>query len=225
MPPNYGVYTKKPWQSIKKSRIFVTMKVANIVSENKIELEPASSFNFVSSMDDIDESLPTLIIGWKFMTQFFPEQDILEKQIDEKTIWTYSRSEKRVDFEIDTEKFINFAHKYLISKVLYVFVDPIQYKLGNIKKILGKIKNSKKIISYHHGDMVYIYTENIVFGIDLSLLQFMGLDRSKILRRIQEDSTVFLTEANILIEYKDYVERLGNQVKYVPYLYSIRNDE
>jgi len=176
-------------------------------------------------MDEIIEGLPTIIVGWKFMTQFFPEQDILEKQIDEKTFWTYARTEKRSDYEVDIENFITFAHKYLVNNVFYVFIDPIQYKLSKIKKVLAKIKSSEKIISYHHGDMVYICTDNIVFGVDLLLLEFIGLNRAKVLSKIEADSNVFLTEPNILIEYKDYVERLGNQVKYVPYLYSIGNNE
>lgn len=225
MQVNYGVFTKKHWQNTKKSCIFANMKIANIVSETKITLEKENLFNFVSSMDEIDENLPTLIVGWKFMKQFYPEQDILEKKIDEKVSWTYSRTEKRSDFEVDVEKFITFAHKDLVSNVFYVFIDPIQYKLGKIKKILRKIKSSEKIISYHHGNMVYICVDNIVFGVDLLLLEFLEISTPKFLRKIESDSHVFLTEEEILIEYKDYVQRLGDQFKYIPYLYSIGSNE
>ena len=73
--------------------------------------------------------------------------------------------------------------------------------------------------------MIYIYGDNLIFGIDLKLLHFVGLDINKIKYKIKTKSIVFLGESEILIEYKNYIDELGLQVKYLPFLYFIRNEQ
>jgi hypothetical protein len=50
--------------------------------------------------------------------------------------------------------------------------------------------------------MLYLYGDNIIFGIDLKLLKFMGINTDKVLNKIKLKSTVFYDEIEILIEYK-----------------------
>jgi len=69
--------------------------------------------------------------------------------------------------------------------------------------------------------MIYIYGENLIFGLDLNLLNYMKMNTTKIKNRIKTISNVFLDNDNIFIEYKKNVGRLGNQVRYIPYFYSI----
>jgi hypothetical protein len=73
--------------------------------------------------------------------------------------------------------------------------------------------------------MIYIYGENLIFGIDLKLLKFIGLNVDKIILKIKNNSNVFLSGEKILIEYKKNVEALGNQDRYIPFLYAIRNGQ
>jgi len=53
----------------------------------------------------------------------------------------------------------------------------------------------------------------------------MKINGIKIKNRIKAISTVFLEDNNIFIEYKKNVGRLGNQVRYIPYFYSIIHGE
>jgi hypothetical protein len=55
--------------------------------------------------------------------------------------------------------------------------------------------------------------------------EFIGDDREKIISKIKELSDVFLHGNEIIIEYKDYMNMYENDYKYIPYLYSIINDE
>ena len=73
--------------------------------------------------------------------------------------------------------------------------------------------------------MLYIYAEKIIFGVDLKLLKYIGLDYKKIKDKIIRKSLVFLTNDKILIEYKNTVAELDNQVRYIPYLFSITNEQ
>jgi hypothetical protein len=68
-----------------------------------------------------------------------------------------------------------------------------------------------------------MYGDNLIFGIALNLTEFIGLDTNKVISKIKDKSKHFLTDNTIFIEYKNRVEILDNQVKYIPYLYSIEN--
>jgi len=71
--------------------------------------------------------------------------------------------------------------------------------------------------------MVYIYCDCIIFGVDLNLMEFIGLDKDKVILKIKIKSKYFLSKFTIFIEYKNRLENLDGQVKYVPYLYLIEN--
>jgi hypothetical protein len=72
--------------------------------------------------------------------------------------------------------------------------------------------------------MLYIYGDKFLFGVDLKLMSYIGIKKDKIKHIIKSKSPVFLEENEILIEYKNYIEELGYQIKFLPYLYSIRNE-
>jgi hypothetical protein len=72
--------------------------------------------------------------------------------------------------------------------------------------------------------MVYMHFDTFIFGIDLDMIEFIGLNVDKFLLKIKNKSKVFLEKNMIFIEYKTRIENLDNQVKYIPYLYSIENE-
>lgn len=197
------------------------MKVGNIVSTTNITI--TDDFNVVKSLDDIIQGLPTLIIGWDYVKKNYPDYDITDRKLSDNLYWTFKKTEKRELHEEDIYNFIQKIYSDLLANINYVFIDPIINNKKVIKKILKKINSIKQIVSYHHNDMIYMYGENIIFGIDLNLINFMGFDVNRIISKIKDKSKYFLTKSSIFIEYKDKVENLDNQVKYIPYLYLINN--
>lgn len=197
------------------------MKVANIVSDSKVDV--SKDFNIVKTTDEIIDKIPTLIVGWDFIKEKYPDYDILNKKLSDNVYWTFKKTEKRDIYEEDIFNFIELSYKSFVNKTTYIFIDPIHRSRKEIKKILKKIYSFKKIISYEHGHMIYIYGENLIFGVDLNLIEFIGLNINKIKTKIIQISNIFLTEKDIFIEYKKRVEILDNQVKYIPLLYSIEN--
>jgi hypothetical protein len=198
------------------------MKFANIVTNTSINL--SEDFNVVESMDEIIHGLPTLIVGFDIADKLFPNYDVGYKKITDNIYWTTKKTENRDKHNIEIEWFKFFVYNEMVKNVSYIFVDPIQYNKKTILKILKKIYNSKNKISYHHKDMIYIYSENLIFGVDLKLLRYIGLNEDKIKDKIIKLSSVFLRETNIFIEYKNIIEDLDNQVRFLPFLYSIRNE-
>jgi len=197
------------------------MKIGNIVSSNKIDV--SIDFNVVESLDNIIQGLPTLIVGWDYIKKNYPNYDIVDRKLGSNLYWTFKKTEKRELYEEDLYLFKQSTYSHLIKDIKYVFIDPLQQKLRTIKKIIKKMYSFKKIIAYIHDDMIYLYDENTIFGIDLILLEFIGIHRSKITQIMSRITHVSLTKESIFIEYRKRIENLDNQVMYIPFLYSLEN--
>jgi hypothetical protein len=117
------------------------------------------------------------------------------------------------------------VYKDLFEKVSYVFIDPIQYKPRVLVKILKKIYYLENKITYINNKMIYIYSDNFIFGIDLKLLEYIGMDIEKVKTKIISFSSVFLVHEDIFIEYKNTIEDFDNQYRFIPYLYSIKHGQ
>jgi hypothetical protein len=198
------------------------MKFANIVSKTQINVP--QDFNVVQSMDEIIHGLPTLIIGFDLTDKLFPNYDVGNIKVTDNIYWTTKKTESRDKHNIELEWFKYFTYHELIKDINYIFVDPIQYKKKSFLKILKKIYTIPNKISYQHKDMIYIYGDKFIFGIDLKLIKYIGLDVSKIKEKIIRISSVFLEDSNIFIEYKYIIDDMENQVRFLPYLYSMKNE-
>lgn len=197
------------------------MKIGNIVSNSKIEV--SENFNVVDSLDGILQGLPTLIIGWDFVDNNFKEYDIINRKINENTYWTFKKTENRSLHEEDLYNFVENTYQELVNEIKYIYIDPILFSKSKIKKIIRKILSIDVLYYYQHKDMVYIYGDKLIFGVDLSILEFIGLKKDKFLQKIKDTANIFLVNDTLFIEYKKKIGNLDNQVKYVPYLYSIEN--
>lgn len=199
------------------------MKIANIVSSQKINV--SLDFNVVDSMDKIIHGIPTLIVGFDYVNKHYPDFDIMERQVEKDLYWIFKKTEKRDDFQMGLDWFVTKMYSDLTKDISYIFVDPLQYHKKTLWKITRKILEIENKISFIYKDMVYIYGENIIFGVDLKLFKYIGFKIDKLKLKISAKSSVFLGLSDILIEDKNTVEELGIPIRYIPYLYSIRNEQ
>ena len=91
----------------------IKMFLGNIVSEVDIKVD--GLFFVTNNIENVIKDIPTLIIGWDLTKRLFSEKtklSILEKQIDKNLFWTFTKKERRIDFEID---FKNFIEKTIIT--------------------------------------------------------------------------------------------------------------
>jgi hypothetical protein len=197
------------------------MKIANILSTTKIEAP--EDFNIVKSSSDLIDGLPTLIVGYDYVNKHYQDFDITNIKLEPNLYWTFKKTEKRDKFDEDLRWFIRKVYEDLTDKLIYLFVDPIQHKPKTLRKIVKKILSLNDVITYQHNEMFYVYSDNLIFGIDLKLLKYLGFNTDKIKEKIKSISNVFLIDDEILIEYKKCIETLNNRVRYIPYLYFIRN--
>jgi hypothetical protein len=199
------------------------MYVANIVTKTNLNVD--KYFNIVQSIDEIIDDLPTLVIGWDIVKTINPNVDFIDKKLSKDIFWTFKKTERRDIFEEDLYYFIKHSYNLLIKNIEYIFIDLILFSDSELKATFKKIKKSPKVIGYKYNNMLYLYTDKTIYGFDLKLVKYLDLDSDKTIEKIKPYCSVFLTDTNILIEYKDIIEMLNNEVKYIPYIYSISHND
>ena len=202
------------------------MYLANIVSTDKEKV--SEDFNVVTSLDDIIQGLPTLIIGFDYIKKNHHEYNILDRKLNDNTFWTFRKVEKRELHDSDIFLFSTYVYENIANKVQYFYIDPLQISFKNTKKFL-KLFYSANPIVYKFTDeskgheMLYILINTVIYGVDINFLKYMGFKTNRILNDVKNLAGVFLEGNNIFIEYQKGLEFLDNQVKYVPLLYKAKN--
>jgi len=194
------------------------MYVGNIVTSLKLDEE---NFNIYSDLESIDNDLSTLIIGWDNAKEFIGEDiSILHKKINQKLYWTFSKKERKVDFEVDFEKFKEVCFNNFGDNIPYVYLDILHGKSKINKKIIKKILSlNNPIIYISDKNMVYIYGENIIFGIDLNIIEYSSIKKEKILNRIKNLNNNVLVTDEIFNKCKDLLYKIKYKNKLIPYIY------
>jgi hypothetical protein len=199
------------------------MKIGNIVTSDNFRVN--KNINLVNSIDDIIDGVPTLVVGIDNIRKIEPKPDFLTRQISDKIFWTFTKKEKRQIFEEDLYYFVENCYKRMVKDVRYIFVDMIILNEDKIKRMFDKISGINNLITFKYKDMIYIYGDNLIFGVDLKQVRFINKDVGKITDKIKTLSSVFLDNEKILIKYNNELEIFDNQIKYIPLLYSINKDE
>jgi hypothetical protein len=203
------------------------MEIANIVTDSKLNVGP--EFNVVGNVNEIVfTDLPTLLIGYKTICEIHGEDNInvLNRKINKTTFWTFKKNEKRQLYQTDLEDFIRYSYRKYVDRLNYVDVDVIQFSKAKLRKIIKKMFTMSDMISYEsENSVIYCYANNLIFGIDLNNVEYVGFDVNKVREKIKERSKVFLTGSEILLEYSNHLERLEDDIKLIPFLYSINPHE
>lgn len=194
------------------------MFLGNIITEEN--LESNKLFNITNSLDGIITGIPTLIVGWNLTKKLFDgrKMSILEKQIDKDLFWTFTKKEKRVDFEQDYGIFIKNSFKTLNDNVRYEYVNILTSRINEIKNILKKIKSKEKCYIYiHNNSFIYISDGETIFGVDINMIDFINIERKKIYKLFYSNANNDLFFTNDFID-KNLKQNLIDNVKLIPHI-------
>ena len=155
--------------------------IANIVTTYKLDV--SEFFNVVKDYNDIDKTIPTLIVGWKEVKKLFPSQDILISYIDDNTTWTFSKREKRFQYEKDIKLFIDNIIKNLNNNVNYKFFNYILYSKKKQETFIEYVKKGNCSL-YHNSRFLYIYNyiDKVTLGISINDLKFININVGKFIK-------------------------------------------
>lgn len=201
------------------------MYIGNILTSSKIEDD---NFKICRKLDTIDDSLPTLIVGWEKTKEIYGDSvSILHKKIDDKTQWTFSTKERKVDYDKDLESFISSCYSNVGKDVNYIYVDLIHDSKKKIIKIIKKIYSLNELTIYNHlNRMIYIYGDNMIFGVDLEILEYIGVNKVKVIEKLKKIPNSLFIDEKIFNKYKGLITKINNNIKLLPYLYNIeKNNE
>ena len=199
------------------------MLIGNVVCERHIKID--KNFNLIKSTDEIIEGLPTLIVGLNNAKSFTDKISYLDRKINTNTFWTFTRLEKRDLFEEDLFYFIKFSYDELLKSANFKFIDLILSDSDKINKVFNNIKSSDKVITFSYENMVYVHINDMIYGFDLRQVDYIGKSKNIFIDKIKHMSDVFLSDEKILIEYKKELSVLNDEIKYVPLIYLLRNNE
>ncbi len=144
------------------------------------------------------------------------------KHFRDNIFWTYTKKEDKNSYLVDIEIFTQYSYDFLVKSINYKFIDLILDNKSDIKNYIRLIKTQTPIFYYIHRDrMIYFYYNKNIFGLDLDLCEFIGLNKNKIKNKLSSlENTTLLTD-EILIVYKSALTRLNDGVKYIPFLYAL----
>jgi len=198
------------------------MYIGNIITSSKIEDD---NFKICRKLETIDDSLPTLIVGWEKTKEIYGDKvSILHKKIDDKTQWTFSTKERKVDYDKDIESYMSNCYSNIGKDINYIYVDVIHDSKKKIKKIIRKIYSLKNPKVYNHlNRMIYIYGDNIVFGVDTEMLSYIGIDYNKVLDKLSKISNCLFIDEKIFNIYKSIINKINGKVRLIPYIYELEN--
>ena len=202
------------------------MKIANIVCEREVKID--NKFNLINSINNSIPNLPTLIVGVDNAKKYVGNSNklsYLDRKLNTNTFWTFNRMEKRDLFEEDLFYFIEFSYNELLKDIKFDFIDLILSDSDKINKVFNKIKTSNNVITFSYGNMVYIHINHMIYGFDLRQVDYIGKSKTIFIGKIKDMSNVFLQDEKILIEYKKELYMFNDEIKYVPLIYFIRNNE
>ena len=194
--------------------------LANIISKSKIEV--SSFFKVTDNILDVDLTIPTLIIGWSEVKILYPDQDILIKQINEKIRWTFSKREKRYQYEEDITNFINEIAENLDKTVNYRFFNYILATQSRRDNFFSYVTSGRCSI-YYNDKFMYIYNanDNITLGISLVDLRYAGINVKEFIVSLNCPDNIFCD--NFKCIDSNSFSLIKDNIKNIAYLNYLRN--
>lgn len=159
------------------------LKIGNIIYD--LDIVNHKRVEFINYYENrlynyIDNSLPTLIIGWENVKKNNLNVSILNKKINNNLYWEFSFEEIKKDHVDGVSEFIKLLpNYYFFYNYTYKNLDPIFENIVNINDIITKIDNPTK--AYRCGNSVYILSNKNIYGIDLNLYTFLGFNEQELL--------------------------------------------
>lgn len=197
--------------------------IANIVTNQKIDV--GLFFNIVSDITLIDNSIPTLIIGWDNVKNMFPDQNILCSHISDDISWTFSKREKRYKYENDLKCFIENVINNINNKANYRFFNYIVSTDKKQKDFLSYVNKGNCSI-YHNSKFLYIYNfiDEITIGISLKDLSYIGINIKDFIKSLNKNNNNVIFDNLNFIDDKSF-NIVRDNVKISAYLYYLKHHD
>lgn len=205
------------------------MKIANIVHEGELvnhkKKEYINYYDKPIKYDELNNSLPTLYIGWNSMREtnkgheIFDNANILKHKIISNLLyWEFSFEENKSSHVGGLESFVSYVTTfYFSSKYTYIDLDPVFFQISNVQDLFDVLPKEIDAVLHTTGNMVYILKENRITGLNMEMYKFFNFDLSEITNRLKERSTKYHDDSTgtEFIKYSKIFPNFPNLKRYL----------
>lgn len=197
--------------------------IGNIITKSKLEI--SSFFNVTSGFNNIDINIPTLIVGWGEVKVLFPDQNILESQITNNISWTFSKREKRHQFEKDIVNFTSSAIKKVNENVKYSFFNFILASQDKRNRFISYVQAGNCSL-YYNSRFLYVYNikDSHTIGISLTDLEYIGINTEDFICILTKNNNNIICDNLKCVDANSY-NLIKDNTKIIPYLNYLRNSD
>jgi hypothetical protein len=185
--------------------------------------------NIIKLFDDIRDDLPILVIGYDNAKKYADLKgyrfNILDKKFSDNEFWTFSKTERRNDYENDIRLFNEFIIKRILKRLKYYYVNVFKLRYGKIKNLYSIIFSESKKYLYIGNEMLYcLYKDNNILGISLKILKYCGINVEKALHKLYlNKNSIILTDKSPI--GKDLADEEKFSVPYLAYLEDLEKEK
>lgn len=193
--------------------------IGNIIVSN-LKYKIDDCFKKCLSYSDIDDTLPTLIIGLENARVNIPDFNILRREYNENNMlwWTLSKTEKRIDYDKNIVDFYEFCINNILKNVQYTNINIFNLNYTKIKKCINFVRNnSKKYFYIDNNKFIFVYDiensngKKYIYGFSLNTISFLGISKKKVIKMLKENpkniqiSNFYLMPNNVRKIIKDNI--------------------
>lgn len=195
------------------------MGFAKIYTDNT-KFKAISFFDIVPTSDFIyDSTTPSLIIGRNNAEKLVGKENVklLNKEIKENLYWTFSKMEKRSQFEVDVEAFYSNCFKKIFKNIAYEPINLYTCTINDIKFLINAIKTGENRI-YITEKNIFIPVDGKIYGVSVDEIEFIGVKCEKVIKMIEKNPKNRIFRKNNYFDIKKYI---GDNEIIISYLHNI----
>ena len=197
-------------------------KIGNFICSPKTKIDE-DIFHKFKTCEEIDNNLPTLIIGLDNAKKCISNFSILNKVYKNGNFrWTLKKNERRIDYEEDLHNFTDYCYNNIIKDIKYVYIDLINYSLSRIKNFIKYLnnKNVKYCYQSFNEGFIFLFDKkyNTVYGLSLTLCEYLGIRKEKVLTKLFSNKNIIqILKLNF---FNDNIKKIINiNPHYIPSFY------
>jgi hypothetical protein len=143
-----------------------------------------------SSIVNCDTKIPTLVVGYNFVKELCSNVSVLNKNIGKNLYWTFSKRERRIEYEKDIIEFNKTVRLFADKYNPYEFIDMISGSSSDIGDLFMTLCESCKKIVYKTDKMLYVYIplKRKTIGISLDETRYMSMNDESVLSHFKSES-------------------------------------
>ena len=203
------------------------MFIANIIgncekSHISVDVGYLSLINFTNDFNNINDNIPTVIIGWGKVKSLYPDASILEHEIiKDKVFWIFSKEEKISNYFTDLNNFIIKIPELFVNNYKVKIIDPVFENIFNIKELFELLKSYKDYKVIDTNNTLFLLYKKQQFILDLNVFDFFNFDIKEIRTILYKNSKNYIYDKNkkIINELFDIFGSFSIFEKYSAILY------